>query len=526
MRPVHAAAAILVALLAGSASAQDPTTKAGPPAGSKVDPALQKRVNEAIAKGVGAVRGFQRKSGSFEGRYPGQDLGPSALALYTLRACGVPFEDPAVAKGFARLRAEYVARRDAGELENYAVSLVVLALEAHYEPPAPPPADEDRYGRSARPAPVVPEPDLSWLRELTAWIVAAQQSSGGFGYHSPARGHHDHSNTQYSLLALAAAGRCGVPVPVRTWQRALDHLLQCQETKGPEVLRKERFEGGGDAYGTVTRAVGRDRARGWGYFDATDATGSMTSGGVSSLALCRAELRRRNRINERDDAAAERGVRDGIAWLGLHFTVTENPGPRGAPMHREAWQYYYLYGLERAGILGGVALMGEHDWYREGAEYLVGVQGEDGSFEGALLESCWALLFLKRATAGLNRAVATGAEELDLAGGRDLAAADFRPLFDRVFARYLAAAPGAREDLAADFVRLGIRSIPLLIMRLEDADLRARAAALEALRLTTGTANGYDPAAPDASCWEAWWIARKDRLVADAPSGLFVEPVR
>ena len=97
----------------------------------------------------------------------------------------------------------------------------------------------------------------------------------------------------------------------------------------------------------------------------------------------------------------ERGIADGLAWLNLNFSVRNNPGPRGG-----RWHYYYLYGLERTGVLTdkrtGVLtdkrFMGDHDWYREGAEYLVRRQRADGSWPGGLMDSCFALLFLRRAT--------------------------------------------------------------------------------------------------------------------------------
>ena len=77
----------------------------------------------------------------------------------------------------------------------------------------------------------------------------------------------------------------------------------------------------------------------------------------------------------------------------------------GAP----PWHYYYLYGLERCAVFGGRNLIGKHDWYIEGAEYLVKAQKGDGRWHtGALdgtdyqpsdvIDTAWAILFLKRAT--------------------------------------------------------------------------------------------------------------------------------
>ncbi len=103
-----------------------------------------------------------------------------------------------------------------------------------------------------------------------------------------------------------------------------------------------------------------------------------------------------------------RAVQDGFAWLDKHFSVTQNPGP-GAPN----WHYYYLYGLERAAVFGGRVLLGKHDWYLTGARYLVGAQHPDGRWHtGTLgtkeyeasdvLDTAWAILFLKKATRPLE----------------------------------------------------------------------------------------------------------------------------
>ena len=77
-------------------------------------------------------------------------------------------------------------------------------------------------------------------------------------------------------------------------------------------------------------------------------------------------------------------------------------------MHRPAgtaeFVYYYLYALERAGILCGTEAMGTHRWYPEGAKFLVEKQSPDGQWEHdgdwnkPVWNTCFAILFLKRAT--------------------------------------------------------------------------------------------------------------------------------
>ena len=194
--------------------------------------------------------------------------------------------------------------------------------------------------------------------------------------------------------------------------------------------------------------------------------------------------------------------------------------------------------------------MERHDWYAEGAKYLLGVQRDEGSWisdqaleAGAtagigpdaatanFLDTCFALLFLKRATFRLDRGgVATEDADasLDLAGAAALADPEFSSVFDAVFARFRGAEGAARDGRAPDFVRLGTRALPLLLRRLDAEGEADRAAALDALRRTTGETRGFDPKAPAkaraaaVAAWEEWWVASRDRIAADAAAGKFV----
>src|SRR5262249_12733982 len=86
----------------------------------------------------------------------------------------------------------------------------------------------------------------------------------------------------------------------------------------------------------------------------------------------------------------------GVNWLGKHYAINEN--------------LYYLYALERAGMLYDTTKFGDKDWYLDGAKYLVHAQKDDGSWgnhdkpEKSTWDTCFANLFLKKATRG----VATG----------------------------------------------------------------------------------------------------------------------
>jgi hypothetical protein len=553
-----AAAAVLLALAGpGPARAGDDG-----PAPAPTRESIRREVDAAIDRGVDWLRRLQLPDGGWDVRpirmfhVPADgSLGPTALALYTLRSCGVPADDPAVRRGFQRLREIHASRRRSPKgLDTYGVSLALLALEAHHAVPGVPPPTGGTDPGPAPPSRRIPEEDLSWIRELAAWLGGAQRDDGAFSYWSPARGPAwDNSNVQIALLGLQAARRCGVPIPRSCWKRAAEHLLRDQEAKGPATARFEPEPPANPDGSRPSRAApAKDQARGWGYARGAPATGSMTAGGVSSLVICRSELLGTASWSDAEDRRAERAVLDGLAWMGLHFSVRSNPGPAGAPALMHLWQYYWLYGLERAGVLAGVVFVGAHDWYLEGARYLLGVQRDDGSWIGEaalaagareegvgpdaptanLLDTCFALLFLKRATPKVDRGgVATPSADagITLEGADDLDAAAFGDLFEAVFDRFRATADPARAGRAPDFVRLGTRSLPLLLRRLESDREEDRAAAASALAIVTGTARGFDPLAPEAeraaavSAWEAWWMAARERLVPDPAAGRFRE---
>ena len=71
----------------------------------------------------------------------------------------------------------------------------------------------------------------------------------------------------------------------------------------------------------------------------------------------------------------EKSVDRALEWLGKHFSVRVNPGddPR-------AFLLYYLYGLERTGRLTNHRFIGQHDWYREGADWLINLQEDISGF--------------------------------------------------------------------------------------------------------------------------------------------------
>jgi hypothetical protein len=131
----------------------------------------------------------------------------------------------------------------------------------------------------------------------------------------------------------------------------------------------------------------RGKIAGWNYLaEATDERGpyaAMTAGGVGSLVLYDYML---GREWKRDP-----GVKAGLNWLAVHYDI-------------EAWSPYCLYAVERAGILFGTETIGSREWYRDGARRLLRTQsaegswGRDSDWENRTWDTCFSVLFLRRAT--------------------------------------------------------------------------------------------------------------------------------
>ncbi len=144
-------------------------------------------------------------------------------------------------------------------------------------------------------------------------------------------GRKDHSTTQYGVLGLWAASRCGYRVDPATWKSVLDYLVESQI----------------GAAGVVPAGTGDGPAgtpRGWAYLhtSAADApTLSMTSAGVASLLVCAEQLRRAGRLSPEDEHRSKVAIDDGLAYLAVRFSTRCYSGkepdsrPPGARFEKE-----------------------------------------------------------------------------------------------------------------------------------------------------------------------------------------------
>jgi hypothetical protein len=202
----------------------------------------------------------------------------------------------------------------------------------------------------------------------------------------------DNSNSQYAALGLRACHEAGINIPKNVLNQARNWWTSTAVKDGDRT--------------SVASGVG-GVPQGWGYRinDGAEPYGSMTAGAVGALAIYDYLLDK--------DWKKDPAVQGGLAWLAKNYSVENNPGAKvhfgdGGP---KSARYYYLYALERAGILTENPLLGTKDWYFDGARVLLAAQGangawdKDGAGENATWQTCFAILFLKKATQPLIASV-------------------------------------------------------------------------------------------------------------------------
>ncbi len=401
------------------------------------DPAFLGRVNAAIEKGVAYLQSKQDADGHWKSYFDDFLNGPftrgvTALCLFALLKSGVNRNDPNVAKGFDFLHGLWKTWCENGQpmppqkesWRTYDVGTTLIALEALYRAPnrsqvglrkdlteAAPPVAKAR----------VQKEDLEWMRQLAMFLqvnmglTSRTISSDGTTTDEKTTWSYpldnqsaDRSNTQFAVLGLAAAARCGIPTDEKIWRSALANFIDFQqkraEQKVPREVMVEDKEHGYVSYKPLSSVP--DEARGWSYYtgqlvqDDGDEwhkpTGSMTCVGISVVLIAMDQLKAMGKLKPGEMTQGSKAAWDGIAWLNIHFSVEKNPN------NENKWLYYYLYGLERACVLAGVRNIGKHDWYRQGAEYILSRQLGEGSWfgqgEGDIVSTCLALLFLTKAT--------------------------------------------------------------------------------------------------------------------------------
>jgi hypothetical protein len=353
--------------------------------------AEQRAIDIAIANGVWFLKDHTLPSGSWGDAIPGANVagvsvGFASLPALTLLECGVPADDPVVQKAAALVRQQTVS----GELpfSTYQRALAILFL--------------DRLGDKK---------DQELIQYLSLCLIAGQHATqGAWHYDCPLLdrklvpqllkqlkdkkgslddwrktalpggafdpGGWDNSNTQFAVLALWVAQRHGVSID-RTSALVEKHFRTTQLAKGPDPGLNKSLDGS------------------W-YYDQggnSSAWPTMTCSGLLALAVGHGvtDLGHGKQAKPLDDPAIKR------AFAMLAREIDRKDETR-AP------DFYFLWSLERVGVLFGLPKIGGKDWYAWGRKTLLATQNKDGSWTGGkywgsnnILDTCFALLFLKQA---------------------------------------------------------------------------------------------------------------------------------
>ncbi len=289
------------------------------------------QVRTSIDRAVAFLKREQNLNGTWPDK-PGFIGGVTALCTLALLNAGVEPDDETVQKALTYLRTLKPA-------QTYPVSLQTMVFCA-----------------------AEPKKDLLLIRQNAKWLednqIISGERKGAWSY--PGAGNGDPSNSQFALLALYEAERVGIKVREKTWRLALQYWQLAQNPDGS-----------------------------WPYLKGTPGSGSMTCAGIASVIIASGEL------NSGDATVVDgqvqccgrqqgnESVERALHWLEHNFSVHTNPTGGGAGM-RSTWLLYYLYGVERAGRMTARRFIGQHDWYREGADMLVRNQdGLSGYWKGA-----------------------------------------------------------------------------------------------------------------------------------------------
>jgi hypothetical protein len=316
----------------------------------------EKMVKDSIEKGKRFLIQQQSDNGAWNDLQ--YTVGKTSLSLMALINCGMSMEDESVQKAVKYLRD---VREPVG---TYEVALQIMALAAV--------KDGTRDTGKI----------LSLSQRLAKTQVKQGQNSGGWSYAtSEERGGNssDRSNAQFAVLGLREAQYAGVPVNREIWELVRDHWTSQQSADG-----------------------------GWSYSGpGGGSTGSMTVAGVTTQVIVDTMLRDDKDENPDGtpnccgDPVRNESLERGVKWLERNFAVGHNP----ANGNGIGGTLYYLYGLERAGRLSGRRFFGAHDWYREGADFLIRMQLQNGSWNGQghgeepIVATCFSLLFLSKGLA-------------------------------------------------------------------------------------------------------------------------------
>lgn len=415
---------------------------------------LQTRINEAIKKGVEALKKLQNDDGSWgpvranskydnpniKGDFVRDELGPTAWAIYTLAKCGVKRDDKAIKDGLRYIAKQTqfvfdvlggeaakqdetkgfqgVSEKSPRPLTVYESAAIVLMIEAVYEGSAKLTGKHTKRKMQTenpeeRPAASkIPEDAWKTMHDRILWLTVGRKlvsKKGGGGGRARGGGGSTATTTIKGTQNIGEGGKnqggwrygqANGDADLSATQFVLLALRAASQAGYP-------IEQTAPNVWTLAATYVKNCQKGDGGFGYQTNSGpsysSMTACGVACLIICREQMLLAA-SQQKDEAKAppewmEESIRRGMEWLDKNFDAETNQGAERAEL------FYYLYGVERVGDLAGRKEFNGKDWYVRGARLLLERQEADGKWQDAtgfrphdVLGTCFALLFLKRAT--------------------------------------------------------------------------------------------------------------------------------
>ncbi len=269
-----------------------------------------RKVEEAIAKGVEQLFSEQDADGSWASHKKKYPVGITALVTYALLETGVSPLDPRMQKAL-----DYLKNNDT--IKTYSLGLrcqVWLSAAKNMKNP--------RQFRDQ-------------LRDDAQQLYKATKD-GSYGYNADKerQSSGDHSNSQYGLLGAWAGMLANVEIPNGYWRLVRKYWESVQHPNGGWTYKRDQEN---------TRAT-------------------MTAAGIASLYVCLENLQ------SRDYLECKGSFRD--PHLDRAMKRFEDIFPDSLSKGGNRF-FYYLYGVERIGLASGYKYFGGLDWYKEGARRLL-----------------------------------------------------------------------------------------------------------------------------------------------------------
>lgn len=500
------------------------------------------------------VRAAVERGVKFLETQKGGSLGVQALVGLTLAKSGARPDHPQIKDAVALVEQELKSGAENFKHDIYSTGVSIMFLVA-----------------------VNPKKHRYDIETLVRSLHLRQKADGAWGYPlDSAQGKTcDTSMTQFAVLGLwEATDQAEIETPSDVWERVAMWLLRTQDPSG------------GFGYQGIVSDDPSKRVKQSGALHSMTVAG-VCSVYICRDRLGQAVLRNRTdddlppALVRVDDGAKKSTAKtdvdarllakarsDGNHWISDKFTIDKPTG----------WLHYYLYALERYETFRQMEgkRPGGNQWYDRGARFLIDSQASNGSWESQAKnppDTCFALLFLLRSTkksldrtaARYREGILTGSggtpaarqlrlrDALDAApeaqllkeliedlGADDalrtaavLALADLevpldRATFKRIGHTLTQLAEGRDSDARLAAVRVLARShnldfAPLLIRRLEDADIEIVLAAREGLVAMSRRADGFGFDARGAEgqrqeairAWKAWYKSVRPAAAVD-----------